>query len=786
MSDRERNMMTDYTSTEERLIFTERMRGVREDILRRLRPRNDREGTYIQPVSAGGRNPFADAFEAKPDAPYVICLADAIVRSWLDTPCLIYPGEALVGITRPFYPIMEHFSWGINFHEDVCDDPSYPDGQTERKRIDALRERMSPMTSSYMDECGRAKYGGERYGHICDEGMFWAGGYQGHTIPNYPTLLNTGLDGMLAKIDACETALASPEQSVSDFYEANRIIVRGMTAFLEKYTAHAETLAEGENDPIQRRYYREIAENCAFVAHRKPVTLYQALQLMWCLSLWDWVDCMGRVDQYLLPFWEYSKAHGDVITPEEGITSIMFKIWENGSHNSTLSGCKPEDGSDATNELSYLFLQVLRNIRDTHPRMVVRVGENCPQPLLELVVKLWSEGMSDPTIVSDTNVIPGLMKIEVPLRDARDYATLGCQEIEIPGKSNTGCEDGSFNVAKVFEIALRGGMATETPGFRIGPATKPFIECESYEELWESFREQLEFFTELHLWLCSRGQEIRAANHSKLVKGVFTDGVLESGRNHDDGGPLYNHGVVETAGIAAVADSLTAVKKLVYDERRVSRETLMAALEADFEGYEELRQMLLKAPKFGNNHDEADDTACRVLDLYWSECGKYRSVRGGLYTGACSLLTAGISYGSRTGALPDGRHAGEPLGNTMGPRPGADTRGVTSMLMSVAKLPLEKGVGGTTLNVLLPKSTMTSPELRTDIAGMMRAYMSNGGQMAQVTTADIGELLDAKKHPERHGNLIVRVGGYSHHFTQLSESVQNEIISRYASETAGG
>ena len=182
----------------------------------------------------------------------------------------------------------------------------------------------------------------------------------------------------------------------------------------------------------------------------------------------------------------------------------------------------------------------------------------------------------------------------------------------------------------------------------------------------------------------------------------------------------------------------------------------------------------------------ADDTACRVLDLYWSECGKYRSVRGGLYTGACSLLTAGISYGSRTGALPDGRHAGEPLGNTMGPRPGADTRGVTSMLMSVAKLPLEKGVGGTTLNVLLPKSTMTSPELRTDIAGMMRAYMSNGGQMAQVTTADIGELLDAKKHPERHGNLIVRVGGYSHHFTQLSESVQNEIISRYASETAGG
>ena len=287
------------------------------------------------------------------------------------------------------------------------------------------------------------------------------------------------------------------------------------------------------------------------VAHKKPQTLYQAVQLMWCLALWDWVDCIGRVDQFLYPFYRYSEENGDVITTEEAITSWMFKIWEGGSHNSTLSGADPATGREATNELTYLILQILRNIHDTHPRMVVRLREDTPKALTDLIVKIWSEGMSDPTIVSDTNVIPALRRIGVPLSDARDYATLGCQEIEIPGKSNTGCEDGSFNVAKVFEFALRGGKTAD--GEQIGPKTKPFVDCEHFEELYQAFETQLAFFTEMHCTLCSRGQEIRAANHSKLVKGAFTDGVLERGIPHDAGGPIYGYGVIETAGISATS-----------------------------------------------------------------------------------------------------------------------------------------------------------------------------------------------------------------------------------------
>ena len=768
----------DYRSVEQPIPFSERVEAIRQNILPRLRKRNQREGTHIEPIDSGNRNPMADAFEEMPDAPYVIALAHGIVRTWLDTPCLIYPHEAVVAITRPVYPIMEHFSFGIEFEDWVYDQKGY--SNSERERVNKLRERMTPMDFWHMDNAGKERYGAEHYRKITSEGMFWAGGYQGHTIPNYVTLLENGLDGMLEKINFWEKHNAE-DQATRDFYEANRIIVRGMSAHLEKYAAFAAELAENETDEKQKLYYQQIAENCAYVAHNKPKTLYNAVQLMWILSLWDWVDCLGRVDQYLYPFYEYSCKNGDVIPVEDSIASIIFKIWEGGAHNVTLSGCKPIDGSDATNDLSFLILQVLRNIHDTHPRICVRIREDARADLLDLIVKIWSEGMSDPSIISDTNVIPGLQRIRIPIQDARDYATLGCQEVEIPGKSNTGCEDGSFNVAKVFEIAMRGGKSTRDPEYQLGPVTKTFMECETFEEFYDSYKTQLEYFTEIHTFLCSRGQEIRAANHAKLVKGVFTDGVLETGKNHDDGGPIYGHGVIETAGIAATADSLTAIKKLVFEEGKISKETLLAAMAANFKGYEKERQMLLNAaPKFGNDDDYADEMAVRVLNDYWDEIAKYKSVRGGVYTGACSLLTGGIGYGESMSAMPDGRYAGEPLGNTMGPRPGADHNGVTAMLNSVAKLPLHKGVGGTTLNVIFTTKMLATPEQRKNIAAVVKNYMATGGQMAQITTANVEDLKDAKEHPERHGNLIVRVGGYSIQFVQLDGRTQDEIISRYA------
>ncbi len=769
-----------FKNIDEKLQFTDRIKKVESGVRARLRPRDPREFTLIDPIPTNGMNPFADVFEEMPDAPYVIALAHSIVRSWLCMPCVIYPHEAIVGITRPTYPLMEHFSWGIEVHKDaIAKERGFNDPEAEKARIEALHSRMEPLSLDHMHKAGHELIGEEKYNEIYKNELFWAGGYQGHTLPNYVTLLENGLDGMLEIVDKY-AAQNAKDQETADFYEANRILARGMIAHLEKYAAYAKELAEKETDTVQKRYYEEIAENCAYVAHNKPKTLYQAVQLAWILSLWDWVDCIGRVDQFFLPFYEYSKEHGDVISTEESISSFMFKIWECGSHNSTLGGCHPENGKDATNELSYLFLQVLRNIHDSHPRMVVRIAEDTPEELTDLMIKIWSEGMCDPTVVSDKTVIPGLLKLGVTLEDARNYATLGCQEIEIPGKCNTGCEDGSFNLAKVLEIAMLGGKSPANPEYQLGPVTKSFAECETFEELYDGFKTQVKYFTEIHLYLCRKGQECRAANHAKLLKGLFTDGCLEKGISHDAGGPIYGYGLIETAGLAAVADSMMAIKKLVFDEKRISKEELLKMLAADFMGYERERQMLLNSsPKFGNDNAAVDALAVDILDFYWAEIGKYQTGRGGVYTGGCSLLLGGITYGKTMGAMPDGRHAGEPLGNSMGPRPGADTSGLTAMLNSVAKLPMEKGVGGTTLNVILTTKMLATPELRRSVSNTIRSFLSNGGCMAQITTANKDDLIDAKACPERHGDLTVRVGGYSIQFVQMDSESQDEIISRY-------
>lgn len=755
----------------EKMVFSARMQKVEKDIRARLRDWQAREDTFIEPIPLEGKNPFADVFEEMPDAPYVIAQAHGIVRSWLTMPPVIYPDEVVVGITRPIYPAIEHFSWGIKFHpKKLTPENGYSEG--EAARLKALEKRMTPLDYEHMHAEGKRLLGEEAYEILTNEKMYWAGGYQGHTLPNYVTLLENGLDGVLEKID--KYAVINDDQ---DFYEANRIIVRGMMAHLEQYAAYARQQAS--EHPADAERLLMIAENCAFVAHKKPKTLYQAVQLMWIMSLWDWVDCIGRADQFLLPFYAYSKKNGDVVSPEDSITSYMFKIWENGAHNLTLSGCTPE-GGDATNELSYLFLQILRNIHHTHPRICVRIHENTPQKLMDLILTIWSEGMCDPSVVSDTLVIPSLEKMGIPLEDARNYATLGCQEIEIPGKCNTGNEDGLMNLAKVLEIAMLGGKATQRRDYQLGPVTKSFLECDSFEDLLESYNTQLRYFTGIHCTLCRKGQEIRGANYAKLFKGIFTDGCLEKGLNHDAGGPIYGHGIIETAGLAPVADSLMAIKKLVFEEKRISKEQLWEALQANFQGHERTRQMLLNAaPKFGNDDPEVDALAAKLLEDYWLEIRKYETGRGGYYVGGCSLLKAGIERGKTMGAMADGRFAGEPLPSTMGPRGGADKSGLTAMLNSVAKLPLHLGMGGTTLNVILTSRMLATDQLRSSIGAVMRNFLENGGCMAQITTANKEDLVDAKLHPERHGDLTVRVGGYSIQFVQLDTATQDEIISRY-------
>ena len=742
----------------ERFEFKGRVAAICEGVKARLKSHDEREGTYTG-FPDDGKTPFEDMFEKYADEPYIIREAYGIVESWLVSEIPFFENDIIVGFPRPCRPVYEHFCRGITIEGG--------DERTER-----LSSEMVPFSYDEMHERSFERVGKSReaYDTMCSA-LWWTGGYQGHTIPSYPKLLNLGLDGVMAQIDEYDAKTDASDTKRKDFYRACRIIIDGLSRWIVLHADKAAALA-ADADGEKKEQYLTIERTCRKVAHEKPESFLEAAQLMWFFCLWDWVDCVGRFDQYMYPFW---RGDEDLDT----LAAIFMKTWEHGVHNMTVGGVIPETGEDATNEITYHVLRIMRTMHETHPRMTVRVHEGTPHDLWRLIVLMWSEGMSDPTIASDKNAIEGLCEYGVPLRDARDYSILGCQEIEIPGKSNFGCEDGSINLAKILEYTLFNGL-DKVENCKCGLDLGCLTDYKTFDDLWGAYVKQVRYFTELFTDCCNIGVDRRVANVSKLVKSTMTEACIERGLQHDEGGTIYNYGVVETAGNAAVADSLFALKKLCYDEKKLTLEEVYEALLVNFEGHEDIRRMLLSAPKYGNNDDGADEMAARVLGQFWREIGKYKSRRGDVFTGACSLLGGGVAYGKETWAMADGRRAGDPLGNTIGPRTGSDKNGLTAMLSSVAKMPLDLGVGGSTCNVLIPTTLTATEEMREDIIALMKTFAETGGQLAQITTAPLEDMKDAQIHPENHEDLIVRIGGFSMKFIEFDREDQDEFIMRYA------
>ncbi len=788
--------MKNYRSTEEMFEYSSDLEKLYSELQTRIKPNRVREMTDTGP-EPDGKTPFMDVFREFSEESYPIKLAKAIVRSWLVSEPILFDGSYLLGFARPTRPFYEHFSYGIQQARWVLDHPAYADRKDELNSLmDSLEPPMNPLNPNHFLEEAWKRFNTpehpDLYARLMEFKLWWVGGYQGHTVPNYNTLMNKGISGV--HTDIVKRLEGETDSRKIETLEACKIILEGMRDYLCLYASAAEKRAEelvkeakvleGADKEKYLRWadrFVKAAANCRKVSFSAPENYYEAVQLVWCYSLWDAVDCVGRLDCYLYPFFEKSLKEDRQYT-EDLTASLMMNFLEHGIHNITVGGIRADDGEDAANDLTFLLLQILRRTHETHPRMSVRINEKSDPALLALTVKMWSEGMSDPSIASDTLIIPSFINnYGVEPEDARDYSMLGCQELEIPGRSNFGCEDGLMNLAKLLEITLNDGKTRYDDEIRIGLPTGHLADYDSFEAFYEAYMSQVRYFTKHFVELCNLGQEVRAANYAKLVKTCFTDNCIERGLNLDEGGAKYNLGCVETAGAAVVADSLYTIKKLVFEEKLISAETLEKAIAANFEGYEKERALLLsKAAKYGNDNAEADEMARRVLEDFWTEIKKYRSVRGGEFSGACSLLGGGISYGSATWATPDGRRAGEPLGNSIGPRPGVDKNGLTAMLNSCSKLPLEYGMGGTTCNILIPTTIMKTPEMRKNIETAIYAFLQNGGQLGQITTACVEEMIDAKKNPEAHSDLIVRLGGFSIRFLELSEEEQDEIISRYA------
>jgi pyruvate formate-lyase/glycerol dehydratase family glycyl radical enzyme len=621
-------------------------------------------------------------------------------------------------------------------------------------------------------------------------------------VVDYPKVLNEGLK---AVVEAAEEELRSLRYTDADavkkgdFLKSVIIAYGAILRIARRFADLAAEMAIAEEDPVRRQELERIAETCRWVPANPARTFYEAVQSFWFI----WVMIAsgttpgGRFDQFMYPFYKRDKERGEITDEQvlELLECLRIKVmqlnfvgggklqrqkWAGMArwHNWVIGGLTP-DGEDATNELSYLILEAARDCQTPHHTVTVRVHEETPEALMLKALEVVKTGIGMPAFVGDKSYMEYLVSQGVPLRDARDYTLAGCLDVNIPGRSRINAF-GMFIAPLVFEITMNNGVEPRT-GRQLGPRTGSFESFETFDELMKAFKEQLAHFMGLtaeehNILLQAQRELFPDAVHSALM----VDAIKVGRDALDRTMPFENGSALNVVGMINVADSMAAVKKLVFDEKRVTKRQLVAALEANWQGdgYKEIRKMCLAAPKYGNGDPYVDDIAAELYQFWADTAVKFPTIWGGTTKPTGISITAHAPGGALTGATPDGRYAGDTLADgTMSPAQGKDAQGPTALLrsaMAIDQVPFQ----ATLLNMKFHPSALKSTEDLRKLSDLIKTYFSFGGKHVQFNVVDSETLVDAQKHPERYRDLIIRVAGYSAYFVQLTRSVQDEIIAR--------
>jgi formate C-acetyltransferase len=440
------------------------------------------------------------------------------------------------------------------------------------------------------------------------------------------------------------------------------------------------------------------------------------------------------------------------------------------------------DGSDATNELSYLCLQAQLDVGLMQPNLSVRHHKDCDDGFIIEALRVVKEKNAIPQFLNDELFIPSMVDRGLPLEEARCYAADGCDEMCVPGKMG-GQMFIYISLAKVFELALNDGRC-RLCGEQMGPKTGDPRTFKGIEDIWNAYKTQLEFFYRHGAIVMNT----EALVHKKVMPVPFLSATLqnciERGTDMTAGGAEYYWtSLIAIAGMSNVGDSMAALKKIVFEDRRVSMDGLMDALDNNFEGHEPLRQLLInRAPKYGNDMDSVDDLTVKAVDMSYEESQKYRDARGGSLKStiwpAYLTVTAHVQFGESVGALPDGRLARTPLNDGISPSQGMDMSGPTAAMNSVAKLHHCQSTGGMIFNMKFSPTALSSEDNLQRLADLIKTYFDKGGGQVQLNVTSSKTLKQAQKTPERHKNLMVRVVGYAALFVELSTPVQDDLIQR--------
>ncbi|MGB4152241.1 MAG: trans-4-hydroxy-L-proline dehydratase [Bacillota bacterium] len=590
-------------------------------------------------------------------------------------------------------------------------------------------------------------------------------------------------------------------QAKAEQLRAMDIAAEAICIYARRHAAAARELASKEPDPVRREELCRIAEVCEWVPENPPRNFWEALQAYWFvhvgviteLNTWD-SFCPGRLDQHLYPF--YKKGLEEGTLTEDEARELLQCFWikfnnhpappkvkvtaaESSTYtdfaNINLGGLTP-GGQDAVNDLTYLILDVIDEMRLVQPSTNIQLSAKNPDRFLKRALKIVREGWGQPSVFNADTVVQELLRQGKSVEDARCGGTSGCVETGAFGKESY-ILTGYLNLPKILELALFDGADMRT-GKQVGPRTGNASSFRSFDEVWNAFRTQLNYFVDVKI----RGNNVIERLFARHMPAPFLSSIIDDciakGKDYNDGGARYNSTYIQGVGIGTITDSLSAIKHHVFEWKNITMDRLLDVLRHNFQGAEEIRHILLEeTPRYGNDDDRADDIMRKVFLAFFNEVDGRPNTKGGHHRINMLPTTCHVYFGSVTGATPDGRYAWQPLSEGISPVQGMDRRGPTAALKSAGKMD-HVLTGGTLLNMKFTPSLLEGEEGITNLAHLVRAYFKLGGHHIQFNVVSAETLRDAKRHPDRYRDLIVRVAGYSDYFCDLPGALQDEIIAR--------
>ena len=801
-----------------------------------------------------------ESYQATEDLPIIRRRSAAFAHILRNIPIVIRDGELVVGSAtvapRGCQVFPEYsYEWLEAELDTVATRAADPFYISEENK-ETLRRIYPYWHGKTCSDLAKANMSPEAYNAFTKHAVFTPGNYFyngiGHVCVDYGKVLTRGYRGIIAEAQA---ALDKVDVADADYVARSNFLYaviescEGVIEYARRYSRLAREMAKTESDSERRRELEAIAKNCARVPEFGATSFYEACQSFWFVQLLLQVESSGhsispgRFDQYMYPF--YKKDIEAANITREQAQELLDCIWVKlndinkvrdaasadgfagyGMFQNLIVGGQDIHGMDATNDLSFMCLEASMHVPLPQPSISIRVWNGSPEDLLLKAGALTRLGTGLPAYYNDEIIIPSIMARGLTLEDARDYCIIGCVEPQAPHKTDGWHDAAFFNMCRPLELAFNEGV---DKGIKIGVDTPRVEDMHSFEELYDAYKAQQSYMIKL---LVNANNAIDAAHAVRCplpFQSCMVDDCIGRGKSLQEGGAIYNFTGPQGFGIANNADGLTAVRKLVFEDKKYTLAEFRDAMKANFayglkgaaaekltteiatelarEGYvidegavraiyEEVttcsslgtettaryrelkREIEEECPKYGNDIYEVDMFARDVANTYTKEVEKYKNVRGGMFQAGLYPVSANVPLGATTGATPDGRLAYTPLADGIGPASGRDVKGPTATANSVAKLEQCVASNGTLLNQKFHPSALEGMSGLTKFVSLIRSYFDQKGMHVQFNVVTREILLDAQKNPEKYKTLVVRVAGYSALFTTLSKSLQDDIINR--------